>query len=257
MCVGRCLLVAVSRYKRRGGKDAPLPGAENLFESISQRLFRVQTVLVLIGSEQRLRYKGAAAGYKLFYCRRQPAVFLPVVLEVGIVSVVAQGDLVMSLMQSSHADTGAISSLGSFDIREFLLSTSMSTGIANFIISAIDRMYTIVVSSGVQILVFLAGLQSVPPQLYESAHVEGCSGWEAFWKITLPMISPLILVNGIYTIVDSSSNSTNQIMSLVVSETETGAYSHASAMAMVYLAAVALIMGLFYIIARRLVFYQD
>ena len=52
-------------------------------------------------------------------------------------------------------------------------------------------------------LIFLAGLQSISPAIYESCQIDGASTWETFWKITFPMISPMILVNAVYTIIDS------------------------------------------------------
>ena len=64
---------------------------------------------------------------------------------------------------------------------------------------AVNRIYQIVSQSGVQILIFLAGIQTISPQLYEASKMEGATGYEAFWKITFPMVSPLILVNVIYT----------------------------------------------------------
>ena len=67
-------------------------------------------------------------------------------------------------------------------------------------------------SSGVQILIFLAGLQGISPSLYEASSIEGATGWENFWKITLPMISPVVLVNSVYTVVDQLGGSTNTVI---------------------------------------------
>jgi ABC-type sugar transport system permease subunit len=70
-------------------------------------------------------------------------------------------------------------------------------------------------ASGIQIIVFLSGLQSISPSLYEAADVEGCSAWESFWKITFPMVSPLLLVNCIYTIIDFFMKNDNRVMELI------------------------------------------
>ncbi|TYQ17039.1 UNVERIFIED_CONTAM: ABC-type sugar transport system permease subunit [Acetivibrio alkalicellulosi] len=72
-----------------------------------------------------------------------------------------------------------------------------------YIVDAVNRVYDIVRSSGVQILIFLAALQSIPGVLYEAAKIEGATAYETFWKVTLPMVSPLILTNVVYTIIDS------------------------------------------------------
>jgi multiple sugar transport system permease protein len=46
---------------------------------------------------------------------------------------------------------------------------------------------------GSGLVIYLAGLQSVPTDLYEAAEVDGANGWQQFWSITLPLISPVIL----------------------------------------------------------------
>ena len=76
----------------------------------------------------------------------------------------------------------------------------------------IDAIYDIVMASGIQIIIFLTGLQAISPSLYEAADVEGCTAWESFWKITFPMVSPLLLVNAIYTIIDFFTKNDNRVM---------------------------------------------
>jgi len=77
-----------------------------------------------------------------------------------------------------------------------------------YIVGAIVQVHSIINSSGVQIIIFLAGLQSIPVSLYEVAKIEGATAYETFWKITFPLISPLILTNYIYTVVDGYTAST-------------------------------------------------
>ena len=76
----------------------------------------------------------------------------------------------------------------------------------------VNNIFDIVSRSGVQMLIFLSGLQSISPSIYESCQVEGATAWETFWKITLPMISPMILVNAIYTVVDLFTAADNRVM---------------------------------------------
>ena len=71
-------------------------------------------------------------------------------------------------------------------------------GLLLYIIQGVSRVSEVIRASGIQILIFLAGLQSIPASLYEAADVEGATGWENFWMITLPLLSPLILTNGLY-----------------------------------------------------------
>jgi len=81
-----------------------------------------------------------------------------------------------------------------------------------YIVGAVGRINNIIISSGVQIVIFLAALQAIPPTVYEAAKIEGATPYETFWLITFPMVSPLILTNIVYTIIDSFANS--QVVSL-------------------------------------------
>lgn len=94
---------------------------------------------------------------------------------------------------------------------EYFLGIFMQLGfpekIIGYIIDVVGRIYEVIKASGVQIIIFIAALQAVPGSLYEVSKIEGATGYETFWKITFPMVSPLILTNVVYTIVDSFVNS--------------------------------------------------
>jgi ABC-type sugar transport system permease subunit len=79
--------------------------------------------------------------------------------------------------------------------------------VIDYITEAIAMLHSTIRASGVQILIFLAALQAIPPSMYEVSQIEGATGYEAFWKITIPMVSPLILTNVVYTIVDTFAQS--------------------------------------------------
>ena len=132
--------------------------------------------------------------------------FLPVILSTGIVAAVdtattsAMVDAVGSTAGSAFGGD-AFSSF--FDLEAMLLSMNLPQGITSIITYAVDNTYTIVNRSGVQILIFLSALQGIPASIFEASKMEGATKWEEFWKITFPMITPMILVNTIYTIIDS------------------------------------------------------
>ncbi len=115
-----------------------------------------------------------------------------------------------------------------------------------------ENMVTILWYSGVQILIFLSGLQKIDRSMYEAAQIDGGSGWECFWKITLPNIKPLVLLNCVYTVVFISNNNQNAIIELIknsmFSGTKEKGYGYASAMAWLYSVVVLLIVGLFALI---------
>ncbi|MEI8094132.1 MAG: sugar ABC transporter permease [Spirochaetales bacterium] len=100
--------------------------------------------------------------------------------------------------------------------------------------------------SGVQILVFLAALQKLDPAMNEAASIDGANAWERFWKITLPTLKPLMLVNALYTIVQMSTFSENEIILLITSNlfnVATG-FGYASALAWSQFAVTTLLLGL-------------
>lgn len=88
-------------------------------------------------------------------------------------------------------------------IYEGLTELGLNRLIADWIVNTVNSIFKLVWSSGVQIILFLSGLQSIDPSLYEVGKVEGANAWVSFWKITLPMISPVILINLMYTIIDN------------------------------------------------------
>ena len=57
--------------------------------------------------------------------------------------------------------------------------------------------------TGYNAIIYLAGLQTIPSQLYEAAQLDGASAWTRFRRITVPMISPTILLTSIITVVGS------------------------------------------------------
>lgn len=181
--------------------------------------------------------------------------FLPVILASGVILSLESTSLIQAV-NDQNAGAGAIQGLGTFELEGMMLDAGLSEWVVDYLSSAVGRIYDIVSQSGVQILIFLAGIQTISPQLYEASKMEGATGYEAFWKITFPMVSPLILVNAIYTIIDSFSN--NAMTDLI---RETGFtqfnFGLSSAMAWLYFAAVALILAVSSYLISRKVFYYD
>ena len=104
-------------------------------------------------------------------------------------------------------------------------------------------------------LIFLAALQSISPAIYEACRIDGATGWETFWKITFPMISPMILVNAVYTIIDAFTRSTNKTMAYI-STIYTSQSETATAMSWIYFVVVILIIAAVAGIASTFIFYQ-
>ena len=140
--------------------------------------------------------------------------FLPVIACVGMLAN-ANSNLMMETMVSEAADTENAALSAMSDVTTMLQSLSFSPQLISFVSGMANNIMDIVNRSGVQILIFLAGIQSISPSIYESANVEGASGWETFWKITLPMITPMMLANVLFTFVDSITRSNTDMVSYI------------------------------------------
>ena len=139
--------------------------------------------------------------------------FLPVILSSGVLPGIEKQNEFYNMMDGvAESVEGAAGVSISGQLQQLLQVSGVASGVFDVIFQMIDAIYDIVMASGIQIIVFLTGLQAISPSLYEAADVEGCTAWESFWKITFPMVSPLLLVNCIYTIVDFFMKNDNRVM---------------------------------------------
>ncbi|MBQ9510752.1 MAG: sugar ABC transporter permease [Clostridia bacterium] len=190
--------------------------------------------------------------------------FIPVVVGAGIIAKIDYDNALLESMSSLEGlDTGAVASSGMGNLVD-LMDISMlfeNLGIGSELIETVSNLigniYDIVNRSGVQMLIFLAALQSISPSIYESCQMEGATSWEIFWKITLPMISPMILANAVYTVIDSFTAESNEVMSYILSIADTTNVSgRQAASAWLYFLLVIITLGLVALVMRKVVFYQ-
>lgn len=191
--------------------------------------------------------------------------FIPVILSTGLIAEIDASNAMLDYMSGSGAslDTGVEESttsqiVSALEIEALFANMKIGTELTETVTKLVNDIFNIVNRSGVQMLIFLAGLQSISPAIYESCRVEGATSWETFWKITFPMISPMILVNVIYTIIDSFTDESNKVMRLIEETSSSGKNGDvlSSAMAWLYFLVVLLIIGIFALIAKAFVFYQ-
>lgn len=184
--------------------------------------------------------------------------FLPVILASSSVL----GMNVDAIMASASGGTGigetARESVNlSAQMQMFLQSVNLPGGFTGYVVSGVKRITTIISASGVQILLFLAGLQSVTPSQLEAAHMEGANSWEIFWKITVPIVSPILLVSTLYTVIDSFTANSNPVIQAVQGKYTGLQFGMGSAMSWLYILVVFLIIALVYGLLSKVVFYQD
>ena len=189
--------------------------------------------------------------------------FIPVILATGVMeSIEAQNVLSEYMEETEGIESGAGQSAASdiistMDVEKMFQGMAVGQGLVEYVSVAINNIYNIVNRSGVQMLIFLAGLQSISPAIYESVQIDGATSWETFWKITFPMISPMILVNAIYTIIDSFTTDSNVVMSYIGSVyNQTDGNVLSSAMAWMYFLIVLAIIGIVAGLMSAYVFYQ-
>ena len=164
--------------------------------------------------------------------------------------------------ETSGIDDGSGSSAASqivsaMDVEALFENMKVGTELVTYVVKIINDIYAIVNRSGVQMLIFLAGLQSISPAIYEACKIDGATGWETFWKITFPMISPMILVNAVYTIIDSFTTESNTVMTYITNITAPSNTTEIStAMSWMYFLIVVLALALVSGVLSAYVFYQ-
>ncbi len=187
--------------------------------------------------------------------------FLPVILGTGVfLSVQADTSAVsgMALDASMEEGVASMSALQGFNIINLLQEIGIPKTITEYIAGPVDEIYNVISLSGVQIFIFLAGLNSIPAAVYEAAYIEGASGWVAFWKITFPMVSPVIIVNVVYSLIDNFTMSTNQTMTYIFDTAFSNFdYGLSNAMAWLYCLVLAILVGLSMLFISKKVVYQS
>lgn len=177
--------------------------------------------------------------------------FLPVIIASdAITTALSQATLLQDTM--GNVDE---SIFGNFEFQAFLLEAGLSEGIVTFLSDTVNQIFHVISYSGVQILIFLAGIQSIPSHLYEAAKIEGANSYQSFWKITMPMVSPHVLTVGIYTIIDSFVRA--PITELILQMKDNLLYGYSASMAWIYFVIVIMIIGIFIGLMNKVVFYYD
>ena len=197
------------------------------------------------------KFKGTAIVKAVF--------FLPIIMSSGLFVDLQSnfGQATTSTIESTmQASSGMLSVFSSDSLTGYLLEMGLQEQWIEYLTGPINQIYSIITNSGIQIFIFLAGLNSISPALYEASDIEGATGWEAFWKITFPMMTPMILVNVVYSIVDSFTATTNGVMEYAY-DLAFGSFNFglSSAMSWVYFLILAVVMGIVAFLISRKTFY--
>jgi len=200
------------------------------------------------------KFKGRFAARAVF--------FLPVILASGAIAVLNTDTLTQLAYSVVLGNDEATANMGINSFYRTMLSLLGQNQVSKVLIDTvgiiIGEMDWVVNNAGVQILIFLAGLQTIPKSLYEASHMDGASSWENFWKITLPMLSPVLLVNTAYTIVDCLAAPDNWIIRDIYNEFMRGGnYALSAAMGVSYYTMVLAIVAVILYFMSKFVYYED
>lgn len=217
-----------------------------LYRSVATMVFSFFVAIIL-----NQQFKGRTFVRAIF--------FLPVILSSGVmVGLEFNNSLLNSMRDAIEKSAGSTSITG---VLENILTTGgtvLNDRLFKKVFEIVDSVYIIAMASGIQIIIFLSGLQNIPESMYEAAEIEGCSKWESLWTITFPMISPLLLVNWIYTIIDFFMKTDNEIMKKIRDTMIINLdYGFSSALAWAYFATVMLLIGISSFIISKGVYYYE
>lgn len=178
--------------------------------------------------------------------------FMPVIIATGVVI-----DLISGMSGSDMTSSSVNESVsgGMFSVQDIIAVLSLPAEVAEFVQKIISDIFNLIWNSGIQTVLFLAGLQSIPATLYEASKVEGATKWEEFWFITFPMLSNVTLLVIIYTMVELFISNNNVVVSHVYDLMRAAVYDETSAMMWFYFLSIGIVMGIIVGVYKK--FLQD
>ncbi len=217
----------------------------NLIESITTFLTQMPIIIIvslILALILNSKFKGRTFFRGVF--------FVPVIVATGVV---------MSLLSQSYGPNGAIIQLsssisedaysavgtgGGMDFSELLNSLQLPEDVTARLNIMITDIFNTIWTCGIPVVLFIAGLQTIPSQLYEASKVEGATAWEEFWYITLPSIGQTLLLVMIFTLIELLTKSDNPVIDQAYDQMQNIQYGLSAAMLWVFFAIIAAITGL-------------
>ena len=230
-------------------KDLDFKG--NLVTSVTALLWKTPVILILsllLAMIANINMPGKGVIRSVF--------FLPVILSSGVVLDTIREDDIAGLMMRGSVVSANGSVVSSNSLANMLEQAGLSISIVNLFINISNNIFDLLFNCGIPMLIFLSGLQGISPSLYEASSVEGATAWDNFWKITLPMIMPVALINLVYIIVDNFASSSNLVMQQVLASVELLKLGEASAMVWVFCVIIAVIFAVFFAIANKFKIFE-
>lgn len=221
-----------------------LPAFTNTITSVLVKVPLILVFSIFVAMVLNQNFKGRTLARAIF--------FLPVIISGGIAIEILNGNYFLSLISSGDR---AASMFESHSVAQTLMNAGIPQSAVDYIQGLVNSVFQLVWNSGIQILIFIAGLQSIPSTLYEVAAVEGSNGWVTFWKVTVPMLAPMLVVNIFYTVVDNMISYSNEMFKLIDSYTNELKFDSASAMALINFVVLFIAVFIIYSVGNHYVHY--
>lgn len=174
--------------------------------------------------------------------------FVPVIIASGVVI-----ELLFSTTEEDLVSTGVNAALtdSMFEIEDIAVLLDLPDKIAKYAKIIINNIFDLLWSCGIQTVLFIGGLQSIPASYYEVSKIEGATKWEEFWYITFPMLGNITLLVAVFTMVDQFTSTRREIINLAYTQMSNGIYDTTSAMLWIYFAVAGVVMGVLLILYNR------
>jgi len=219
----------------------------NMVKEVPFQIFLALFIAMLLNGE----YKGRGFFRAVFV--------IPIILATGVAT--------FELKEVSLVASESESVMNMQWLEDLVVNSGIPQSLTSLLVGYVKNIFDVVTTCGVQVLLFLSGLQAISPSLYEVAKMEGCTQFETFCKITLPMVSPTILVCLVYSIAESFAQATVSIgdktqrfaefIQGVTFNGNAAYYGYGAAMSFIYFAATLAAIGVICGIVSKGVFYYD
>lgn len=217
---------------------------DNIAAAVVQFLYSFPVILIIsiiLAIILNQKFKG-----RIFF---RALYFLPVIIASGAVLTVVLGSVSKGVANIEADESVA---MAMFDVDEIVTSLGLPSKIGEYFVTVIDGIMNMIWNCGIQTVLFISGMQTIPPLLYEVSKVEGATKWEEFWFITLPMLSRVIVLVGVFTMVELMTAQNNSVMRQAYVFMRTQNYGEGSAMLWSYFAVIGVIMAVILGLYNRL-----
>ena len=225
---------------------------DNLVDSLTSFTYSIPLVVALsliVAVFLNQKFKGRVVFRSIF--------FLPVIVATGVVMLYINGDASAEALRSGGAAAaggGAAGSSNGINITEILEGMHLTQEVTSFLVGFVNQIFDLFWDCGVQIVLFISGLQSIPEQLYEVCRVEGANKWEEFWYVTFPMLSGSTLLVIVFTAIEMFTAADNAVMRQGYQIMQGVEYGQSSAMLWTYFALVGAILGVVVLVLQKFLF---